>query len=342
MPEPARPHTDRERPSTTLAGVPRLSLGTYPTPLDEAPNLRRALGPRCPRILVKRDDLTGFGLGGNKVRKLEYELAPDRTEDVSCLVTTGGPQSNHARVTAAAAARLGLRCVLVINGTPPDPPTGNALLHRLSGAEVRVVTSREEREPAMAAVAGEIEASGGRALVVPLGASTPLGAIGYVRAALEFADQWRGVDPGPDSGRTWIFVAGSSGGTAAGLLLGLHRCSEAPVRLVAVSADVPADELLATATTIGQRAALLLGWDPALPADLLEASDAYVGVGYGIPTPASTAALRLFARTEGIILDPVYSAKAAAGMVDWIRRERITREDTVVFWHTGGFPALFA
>ncbi|NNF38232.1 MAG: pyridoxal-phosphate dependent enzyme, partial [Gemmatimonadetes bacterium] len=174
-----------------LDEIPRTHLATLPTPLRPLPRLRAALGPEAPDILIKIDEETGFGLGGNKVRKLEYELAPDRIGQATHLVTSGGAQSNHCRVTAAAAARLGLGCILVVNGPVPDPPTGNALLHRLLGAHIRRVDRREEREPAMRAAAEEIAAAGGRACLVPLGASTPVGALGYVRAALELHDQLR-------------------------------------------------------------------------------------------------------------------------------------------------------
>jgi D-cysteine desulfhydrase len=322
-----------------LDEIPRLRLGCYPTPLDEAPNLRSALGPDTARLWIKRDDYTGFGLGGNKVRKLEYALAPDRTEGVTCLITAGGVQSNHARVTAAAAARLGLRCILVLNGEPREPPTGNALIHRLLGAEIRLVPERADRNAGLMAAAKEVQREGGHPLVLPLGASTPLGALGYVRAARELALQIRNVVESP--GRIWIFVSSSSGGTLAGLLAGLARFGPHEASVVAVSADVPGQELEHTARAMAAECTELLGWSVSPDSVDLQTTDDYVGPGYGISTEDSRAALELLARSEGIILDPVYTAKAAAGLVDWLRRKRVPAEDSVVFWHTGGFPALF-
>ena len=197
-----------------LDTLPRTRLAAVPTSMVELPRLRAALGPETPELLAKLDEETAFGLGGNKVRKLEYELAPPRLKDVTHLVTVGGVQSNHARVTAAAAARLGLGCVLILNGDPPDPPTGNHLLHRLLGAKVRLIASRTERAAALEAEVTRIAESGGKALAIPLGASTPLGALGYVRCALEINDQ---LPPEADQDLQ-VILASSSGGTPAGLV----------------------------------------------------------------------------------------------------------------------------
>ena len=185
-----------ERYLATLDRIGRTRLGHTPTPLVPAPALAKALGVTHP-ILVKADTWTGFGLGGNKVRKLEYELDPARLVGVTHLITAGGPHSNHCRVTAAAAAHLGLGCTLVVNGEPDDPTRGNARLHRLMGAEIVTVEARQERQPTMEERARSVEASGGRALVIPLGASTPRGALGYVHAARELRDQL-GVRVGDD------------------------------------------------------------------------------------------------------------------------------------------------
>lgn len=332
---------DAETLRERLRALPRTRLATTPTPLRRAPRLRAALGPETPDVLLKLDEETGFGLGGNKVRKLEFVLAPPRLEDITHLVTTGGPQSNHCRVTAAAAARLGLGCVLVINGAPPDPPTGNALLHRLLGAHIRTVASRTERAAAMAAVAGEIRDAGGRALEIPLGASTAQGALGYVAAALELDDQL----PAQPDRAVHVFLSSSSGGTLGGLLAGLALLDRTDLNLVAVSADTPRDQLLDTATELAAGALELLGEDPALldaMAQRLDATDDEVGGGYGIPTEAAAEATDLMARSEGVLVDPVYTAKAAAGMVRWLREGRFPAGDRAIFWHTGGHPALFA
>ncbi len=324
-----------------LAEIPRTALGVTPTPLTPAPRLAAALGLQEDRLFLKMDAFTGFGLGGNKVRKIEYELAPDRLAGVRWLVTAGGHQSNHARVTAAAAAYLGLRCLLVLNGEAPDPPTGNALLHRLLGAEIRTVPAREDRDAAMTDAARELDRAGEPALVVPLGASTPRGALGYVGAALELDRQAEALPATPGEG-TWIFVPSSSCGTLAGLALGMAALGRDRVRLVGVSADADATELRTATEALTAGAARILGIPGSLPAGLLELSDEEVGPGYGLPTRASHEATLLFARSAGVILDPVYTSKAAAGMVRWIRDGRIPEGDRVIFWHTGGHPALFA
>jgi len=320
---------------------PRTRLVAGPTPLVSTPRLRGALGPETPELLAKLDEETGFGLGGNKVRKLEYELSPPRLQGVTHLITTGGPQSNHCRVTAAAAARLGVGCVLVVNGEIPDPPTGNALLHRILGAKVRNVASRAEREPAMEAEVQRIAESGGKALVIPLGASTTLGALGYVRAAVEMHEQ---ISPERDRD-VHIILASSSGGTLGGLIAGFALLDRPDVHLWAVSADTPRTELLDTAAELAGGALERLDMDPGLLDRMLSrvnASDDEVGEGYGIPTDASREAAELLARSEGMLVDPVYTAKAAAGMIRWIREGRFLAGDRLVFLHTGGHPALFA
>ncbi|MGD2068163.1 MAG: pyridoxal-phosphate dependent enzyme, partial [Gemmatimonadota bacterium] len=259
-----------------LERLPRTRLAHLPTPLRGMPRLREALGPDTPELLLKDDELTGFGLGGNKVRKLEFELAPPRLEGVTALVTTGGAQSNHCRVTAATAARLGLGCVLVVDGDPGEPPRGNALLHRLLGAEIRTVRGRSERDDAMRRAAAEIAADGGHARVVPLGASTPVGALGYARAAVELAgqldDRDRTVPAGP-GGTTSVFLASSSAGTLGGLLAGLVLLGRDDIRLVGVSADVPRDELLRNAKELARGALALVGVEASVPDHLVDADD---------------------------------------------------------------------
>ena len=333
-----------------LDRVGRTRLGVAPTPLVETPRLAARLGTAA-KVHVKADAWTGFGLGGNKVRKLEYELAPERLQGATHLVTAGGPQSNHCRVAAAAAARLGLDCTLVVDGAPENAGRGNAALHRLFGARIVTVAERSQREAAMEAEADRIAAAGGRALVVPLGASTPRGALGYVRAAAELRSQLEGA-------QARVFVASSSGGTMAGLVLGCALLDWRP-RLVAVSADEPAERIKAMTAGLAVEAARLLcdaagsglGAGPGPPADLLArtrevaaevvATDAFVGPGYGRPTPAAEEAALLFAGNAGFVLDPVYTAKAAAAMVAWVRSRQPNEGRHVVFLHTGGHPALF-
>lgn len=331
----------REAAFRALDEFGRSHLVHEPTPLVAAPGLARALQRPSTPILVKMDGETGFALGGNKVRKLEYELAPDRLEGVTCVITVGGLNSNHARVTAAAAARLGRRCILVLNGELPEQPTGNAILHLLFGAELRMVATPEERDHTALEVANQVKADGGRALVVPLGASTPLGTLGYVRAARELVEQLDALDGARPPETTWVFVSASSCGTLTGLALGFTLLERRDFRLVGVSPDVTEEEILRQTSELSRGAADLLGWQGDVLPGLVEASAKYVGEGYALPSAGSLEATSLFARTEGIVLDPVYTAKVAHGMIDWLGGDRIGASDRVVFWHTGGYPTVF-
>jgi D-cysteine desulfhydrase family pyridoxal phosphate-dependent enzyme len=316
-----------------LMSLPSVPLAPHVTPIDELIRLRAALGPKCPRLFIKRDDLLSFGMGGNKVRKMQTVAAEAMAAKADTLITCGGIQSNHARVTAATGAALGLRVVLVVNGAPQSHPTANALLDQLFGADIRYVASRDERAPAMAAVAKELEAAGRRPFVIPLGASTAIGAIGFARGMTELAS----AGLRPDA----IVSSTSSGGTQAGLvagaaLLGLRA------RIVGVSADDSSERLTGVVRDLLSQMAARLGARPAsLGADDVEVDDTFVGGGYGMPTPASTEALELVARREGILLDPVYTAKAMAGLIDRIRRGQFRADETVLFWHTGGQVGVF-
>lgn len=321
-----------------LRAWPRARLADLPTPLLHAARLGSELG--VSDLYVKMDAETGFALGGNKVRKLEFELAPGRVEGVTCLITAGGPQSNHCRVTAAFAARFGIRCVLVTQAPAPEKPTGNALLHRLFGAEIVTVADRADRTPTMQEIATSVNAAGGRAMVVPIGASTGLGSLGYGVAAVELTEQLDALPGAP--AETIVFVSTSSCGTLAGLTLGLALLGRSDIRLVGVSADARADELRSTTLEIAAEGAALLGVEPDLGGVPLTTLDGEVGEGYGIPTPASEAATALFGRLEGLILDPTYTAKAAAGMIAWIRAQEGAPPHRIVFLHTGGHPGLLA
>jgi 1-aminocyclopropane-1-carboxylate deaminase/D-cysteine desulfhydrase-like pyridoxal-dependent ACC family enzyme len=317
-----------------LAARPCLTLGRYPTPVEELTRLRDILGGG-PRLLVKRDDAIPFGFGGNKVRKLPYVLAEAIAQGADTIITCGGVQSNHARATVAAAVHLGLHPVVVANGAPPARATGNALLLKLMGAEVRYVASREERAPAMEATARELRASGRKPYVIPLGASTPMGALGYVKAVGELLDQV----PPPDL----IVHACSSGGTQAGIIAGLalHRV---PTRVIGVSADDPAPQVGAAIRDIVTGLGPLLGRDGRTLAARcpIEVRDDFVGEGYGIPTPASEEAQSLAARSEALFVDHTYTAKALAAMIRLVREGAVPATATVLFWHTGGQVGLFA
>jgi 1-aminocyclopropane-1-carboxylate deaminase/D-cysteine desulfhydrase-like pyridoxal-dependent ACC family enzyme len=312
-----------------LSALPSFRLGHYPTPVEELVRLRRTLGEKAPRLLVKRDDSISFAFGGNKVRKLEMVLPDALARGADTLITCGGVHSNHVRVTASAAARTGLQCVLVINGTRPERPAGNALLDELSGAKIHYVSSRAERVPRMRALALELEQAGRRPYEVPLGASTPLGALGYARAVQEMVGQGHRPDA--------IVLAASSGGTLAGVLAGVELC-DLETRVFAVSPDDPGAEISAAVSRILEGMGPLLGLDAAALASrrAIAVDDAFVGEGYGIPTAASRETIALAARTEALYLDPTYTAKAMAGLLAYIREGRFQSGETVLFWHTGG------
>jgi 1-aminocyclopropane-1-carboxylate deaminase/D-cysteine desulfhydrase-like pyridoxal-dependent ACC family enzyme len=316
-----------------LASLPAVPLAPAPTPIEELPRLRAALGGG-PRLLVKRDDAIGFAFGGNKVRKMRLVAAEALARGADTLITAGGVQSNHARVTAAAAARLGLRAILVANGAAPARLTANALLDRLLGADIRYVASRAERARAMDAAAAEERAAGRTPYVIPLGASTPLGAAAFALAIRELLDQIAAPDV--------IVHSTSSGGTQAGLVAG---CALAglPTRVLGISADEPAAALGAEVRGILDGLAALAGARAdELAAAVIEIDDRFVGGGYGVPTRESQAALELTARTEAIFLDPTYTAKAMAGLIAHVRVGHFRADQTVLFWHTGGLPGLFA
>ncbi len=316
----------------SLGALPTVPLVPAPTPVEDMPRLRAALG-RSPRLVVKRDDTIGFAFGGNKVRKMRYVAADALRHDADALVTSGGVQSNHARVTAAAAARLGMRCILVVNGAPPGRPSANALLDALLGPEVRYVARREERGPAMEQAAADLRHAGHRPYVIPLGASTPLGAAAYVDAVRELLGQ---IDP-PDV----IVHSTSSGGTQAGLAAGCALAG-VPTRVIGISADQPATALEQDVRAILAGLAPLLRLDRDLSGVPLAIDDRFVGGGYGMPTEASREALELTARTEAIFLDPTYTAKAMAGLLAAVRSGELSAAQTVLFWHTGGQVGLFA
>lgn len=318
-----------------LAALASLRLAHYPTPVEEMPRLRAALGGG-PRLLVKRDDSLSFACGGNKVRKVEMLVAKAVAEGADTLISTGGMQSNHARVVAAVAARLGMRCVLVLNGQASvGAPTGNTRLMLLFGARIEYVQSRTARIPRMLEIAEDLQRQGRRPFILPLGASTALGALGFVRAVEELLGQISEPDV--------ILMASSSGGTQAGLVSGCNLFG-LRTEVVGISADDPATEIADVVRTLQTESGALLGLDhPAMPdSSGIVVDDGFVGDGYGIPTPASAEAARLAAATESLVLDPVYTAKAMAALIDYVRRGRYSPEQTVLFWHTGGVPGFFA
>jgi L-cysteate sulfo-lyase len=324
--------SNADRPALErLHALPRLPLAIAPTPVDDLSRLRAAVGGRA-ALLVKRDDAIAFGFGGNKIRKLQLVVAQALAEGADTLITCGGVQSNHARATAAVAARMGLGCVLVANGTRPARPAANALLDQLLGADVRYVGSREARAPAMEDAAGELRTKGRRPFVIPLGASTPLGAAAYAMAVTELLAQIAAPD--------LIMLSTSSGGTQAGLIAGcrLHGLS---TRIIGVSADDPSQAIAKEIERILAGLEALLGVAGGTLRGRIEVDAGFVGEGYGIPTPQSTEAIALCASREALFLDPTYTAKGMAGLIAKARAGQLGT-GTVLFWHTGGQVNLFA
>lgn len=314
--------------------VARLEFAHLPTPVEELPRLTRALGG--PRLLVKRDDQTGLAFGGNKTRKLEFLVAEARGQGADLLVSAGAVQSNHCRQTAAAAARFGFDCTLVLSGERPDRPTANLLLDRLLGAQIVSVADRRDRDRVLQETFDTAVATGRKPYMVPYGGSSATGALGYAFAMEELMRQ--SADCGsPD----WIVFGTSSGGTHAGLVLG-QRLFGFGGRVLGISIDEPVDRLKASVPVLATGAAGKLGEGLAFTGDDVLADDSYCRAGYGVLGDAEREAIRLFARHEGLLLDPVYTGRAAAGLIDLIRKGRFGRDETVLFWHTGGQPALFA
>jgi 1-aminocyclopropane-1-carboxylate deaminase/D-cysteine desulfhydrase-like pyridoxal-dependent ACC family enzyme len=317
-----------------LMSLPSVPLAPHVTPIDRLARLEAALGPTCPRLLIKRDDLLSFGAGGNKVRKMQAVAAEATAAGADTLITCGGVQSNHARVTAATGAALGLAVELVVNGERQPVATANARLDALFGATMHYVTKREDRAPMMEALADRARRAGKRPFVVPLGASTPTGALGFARGVAELAS----AGGRPDA----IVFATSSGGTQAGLIAGCALLGLEP-RIVGISADDPAPTLATTVAGLLAGIATRLGARPETigASRAIDVDDRFVGGGYGVPTPASTEALELVARREGILLDPTYTAKAMAGLIARVRGGEFTPNQTVLFWHTGGQVGYF-
>ncbi len=319
--------------ATALETIPRVFLASGPTPLEFLPRFSAAAGAP---IWIKRDDVGSLGMAGNKVRKLEYLVAAAQAAGATALVTVGALQSNHVRATASAAAKVGMRCVALLGDDRPETPVGNHLLDLLFGAEVEFM-GRVPWSALDAALEGrgeQLRVEGERPFTIPMGGSTGLGAIGLARGYLELAGQL--ADVGVDA--TTIVHASSSGGTSAGLEVGRALAGTGPAIAgiaVAKTPGVLEDEVAALANA----AASILGLTRTWSATEIRLDHDHLGTAYGVPTAAASSAIRLLARTEGILTDPVYSGKALAGLVDLVR----TGSDPgpFVFWHTGGVPALF-
>ncbi|NCF38287.1 MAG: pyridoxal-phosphate dependent enzyme [Gammaproteobacteria bacterium] len=314
---------------------PRVSLGFFPTPLIELANLGAALGGA--RILMKRDDQTGLALGGNKTRKLEYILGDALAQGCDTIITAGAEQSNHCRQTAAAAAKLKLECHLILGGTEPASARGNLLLDRLLGCHIHWAGDHRKGED-IPQLFEQLQSAGKHPYIVPYGGSNELGAIAFAAATRELLAQ-SGDEP-----FTHLVFASSSGGTHAGLMLGKFICDQA-YRLIGVNidkgeADDPAfDQHI---LSLANRTAALLEIEHRFSNEDLILNSDYLGAGYGVVGALEREAISLTARTEGILLDPVYTGRAMGGLIDMIRKGAIGDNDKILFWHTGGAPALFA
>ena len=322
-----------------IARVPRVRLGHFPTPLEPMENLSRVLGG--PRLWIKRDDCTGLSTGGNKTRKLEFLMAEALARKADVVITQGATQSNHARQTAAAAAKLGMRCHILLEdrtgSTDPNyTDNGNVLLDHVHGAAVERRPGGSNMQAEMEAVAARLTDAGQRPYVIPGGGSNPLGAIGYVNAALELVNQSAERGLRIDH----LLHATGSAGTQAGLVVGLQALNS-PIRLLGIGVRAPREKQESMVHDLGQRTWDFLGLRGELPREAVAANCDYVGGGYGVPTPGMVEAVNLLARTEGLLLDPVYSGKGMAGLIDLIRKGRFKKDDNVVFLHTGGSVALF-
>jgi D-cysteine desulfhydrase len=315
--------------------IARIKLGHLPTPLDEAPRLAAELGLK--RLLIKRDDQTGLGLGGNKVRKLEFLMAEAQRQGSDVIMTIGGPQSNHARLTAAAARLMGLDSILFLGGPRFERFDGNLLLDILFDADIRFLPDAtvNQMQAAMQETAEELRQAGRKPFVVPFGGSTPHGALGYADAMRELAGQL-GDDRNPQ-----IVLAVGSGGTLSGVTLGTKMfLPEARVVGITVARlNVPFEDACSDVATA---AAELIGWPEPVTRDCFEIYEDYLGERYGIPTESGNEAIFLAARTEAMVLDPVYTGKAMSGLIDLAQKGILDKDRTTVFLHTGGSPALFA
>lgn len=322
-----------------IARFPRVRLGHLPTPLEPMENLSRALGG--PRLWIKRDDCTGLSTGGNKTRKLEFLMAEALAHRADIVITQGATQSNHARQTAAAAVRLGMRCHILLEDrtgrTDPDyTDNGNVLLDHLHGATVERRAGGSDMQAEMEVVAARLRDAGQRPYVIPGGGSNPLGAVGYANAALELVTQAADCGLRIDH----LVHATGSAGTQAGLVVGLQALNS-PISLLGIGVRAPRERQEAMVHDLGRRTWDLLGLRGELPREAVVANCDHVGGGYGVPTPGMVEAVTLLAQTEGLLLDPVYTGKGMAGLIDLVRKGRFRQDENVVFLHTGGSVALF-
>lgn len=313
----------------------RIHFAVTPTPLEPLENLGRELG--IPNLWVKRDDLTGFAGGGNKARKLDWLIADAQDKGCDYIVTTGGRQSNHCRMTAAAASKLGMGCSLVLGDPDPGNRAGNLIMDVIFGANLVFIgeANLEQMQDGIDAEIARLRSEGKNPYMIPVGGATPLGGVAFVDAAREFARQIEGrnIDT--------LVIAVGSAGTSAGLALGL-KIFAPHVRLVSISVSRSIDRLRQYIADKANASAELMETPIRVTPDDYELHDDYIGPKYGVPSDGALEAIYMTGRTEGLLLDPVYTGKAMAGLIDLARQGRFANSKGVAFWHTGGFPSLFA
>src|SRR5215216_1864413 len=329
-------HEKSSKALELFTNIPRRRLLNFNTPVERLERLQRAISG-APQLWIKRDDLTGYLGGGNKLRKLEYVMADALSQGATTIVTTGSITSNLARSAALIAKRLGLKCELILSGGNPESARANWRVADLLGAKIHTVASSRERSSRMEEVAHALEESGERVYQIPLGASNEVGSFGMVAAFEELGIQQLELGEQFDA----IVFATSSGGTQAGLEVGKRLFNYRDLRLLGVSADDPAGLIKENVLKAVRPMLSMLGKSDVPSTDELFVDDNFIGEGYAIPTKESLAAAQLFAETEGILLDPVYVSKAAAGLLAYCREGRFKQTDRVLFWHTGGVLTLF-
>jgi L-cysteate sulfo-lyase len=320
---------------TKFSGLKRVRLANLNTPIERADWLR-ALIPDAPNLYIKRDDLTGYFGGGNKLRKLEYVMADALAKGATTVITNGSITSNLARTTALVARRLGLKCVLVLNGGDPKSARANSRLTELLDVNVYSVGSRQERDEKMDEIAHQLEREGEVVYKIPLGASNDVGSFGMVAALEEVSVQQLELGIQFDA----VVLATSSGGTQAGLEVAKRLFGYEDLRIIGISADDPSHEIKAAALKAIVPMLQKLGLPSFVSPDELIVDDSFTGTGYGISTNESREAMELFTKAEGLLLDPVYSSKGAAGLIAYLRRGEFKKTDRVLFWHTGGLMTL--
>ncbi len=323
-------------PISKYRSIGRVNLAPLFTPIEPCSRIR-ALVPELPELYIKRDDFIGSLVWGNKVRKLEYSLYDARQKKADTILTYGGIQSNHARITAQVARRMGFDCVLVLNGDPPEKPSANFLIDKILGVQIHYVADRTERNPKMMALADELKSKGKNPYCIPLGASDHIGSFGFVKAMEEIIQQEQEMGFQFD----YIIHGGSSGGTQAGLVVGQKIFNRNPLKIISISADDSEAEIKGYLMRAINPMLDFLGIPESINENELLVDDEQFGEGYAIPTPLSSWATDQFALVEGITLDATYTAKTAAAIIDYARKGRFKSTDKVLFWHTGGLLNLF-